>query len=608
LRVPYGNTATGVNYPVPNTQIVERKIDTATPKAYMARLPDRLDSPVHGCTQSPRRVPYGTISSIREGMYGKWVKRDVNDVRVPWSRGLKERPQSAISRQPSASSSLRSLSSMEGTVTDGTAFYKKDRQTEPSYLNAHANIRPVSARTEPEEHLERIGRPVMPQRARPATAVPHTSSAGRALMARWYRRPPEGHDSRGMAYSSLAQADRTLAWLAGISCGYDSKGRRVVGRGGGAPGVSALSACRGDLYHHILSQDLGEEEEEEGEEEGEEVVEVEEEEGSWAVREGGVAVEEDSVWKAPRERARKDYRTSSRLRLQRANVDHDWRHARKDFPVALRAGVAAPLYGRWDQGVGRGAVKRQRRGNCYTPFAGGPEYVFGADHRLKGRTWGMGMLARNDTIPLGSKATGRLLYRNSGAAASASRARSSAPSSAHSTRPPSTPSRLSVGSGIGEGWGGWGNVKSPRYLPTHPRPEQVEERQARPPGVSRLDVEYAAAFDQPAARPRDLPGSHYIRKTFKTPDTPPFGYEKEPSAPNDGSQPGDSDRQVYRSPNRPRAPREPARRGPARNADSSRTLELYTRPLPRDRQVRGTGQLGREEGRRQGGRRGQRKG
>ena len=85
----------------------------------------------------------------------------------------------------------------------------------------------------------------------------------------------------------------------------------------------------------------------------------------------------------------------------------NWRQGRKDFPMALRAGVAAPLYGRWDQGVGKGGQKRKRKGKVYSPFPGGPEYVFGADHRLKGRTWGMGKCAPNDGMRLGSNVTRR---------------------------------------------------------------------------------------------------------------------------------------------------------------------------------------------------------
>ena len=98
-----------------------------------------------------------------------------------------------------------------------------------------------------------------------------------------------------------------------------------------------------------------------------------------------------------------------RLMVTRPRVcqEGNWRQGRKDFPMALRAGVAAPLYGRWDQGVGKGGQKRKRKGKVYSPFPGGPEYVFGADHRLKGRTWGMGKCAPNDDMCLGSNVTRR---------------------------------------------------------------------------------------------------------------------------------------------------------------------------------------------------------
>lgn len=87
--------------------------------------------------------------------------------------------------------------------------------------------------------------------------------------------------------------------------------------------------------------------------------------------------------------------------------EDNWRRGRKDFPVALRAGVAVPLYGDRNKGVGQGAVKRKRKAKVHSPFPGGPEYIFGADHRLKGRTWGMGKCAPNANMHLGSHVTGR---------------------------------------------------------------------------------------------------------------------------------------------------------------------------------------------------------
>lgn len=112
------------------------------------------------------------------------------------------------------------------------------------------------------------------------------------------------------------QADRTLAWLANISCGLDSKGRRVVG-GKSAHGID--HAERGDLYHSLLSkgeddEDAGEQSDDVDEGDGDEDVSVIDTGGDGALSDDG------ELMSVQQERARKNYLTASRTRAQRANA------------------------------------------------------------------------------------------------------------------------------------------------------------------------------------------------------------------------------------------------------------------------------------------------
>lgn len=132
-HVPYGNRAVPLNHPKPHIGEQQKRIDNNLPDSCLLELADKLDTPVRGCSGPEGiRVPYGTLASIRDGMYGRWVKRDLFDERVPWDKDLrldlKSKPAGGRPASGQTVTSSMPSSSPVASELDQTDFQRSLRQ------------------------------------------------------------------------------------------------------------------------------------------------------------------------------------------------------------------------------------------------------------------------------------------------------------------------------------------------------------------------------------------------------------------------------------------------------------------------------------------------
>ena len=371
VLVPYGNRVMldrgQLNHPV-NVAKAQCRVDARPPESFYADIAARIDTPVLGCSLSPRgvRVPYGTIASIQNGMYGKWVKRDLLDRRVPWDHGL--------NKGRSLAESVGSASGFSRTASMPSSGADTPRRDTPE-----GSSRGGSARRRWDDR---------PASARPATVVEDKQ------LTSWEQRPASARKASASDFDALSEV--LQAHLISPGRAYDDRVKSP--RYGIGAGKSRGRKTKSRV--------------------------------PWYAREDGVdaaAEKWSNAFVQEPDRVLNWLTLHTEDHGEGWGTGEGWQTHRRDFPVALHEGNVVPLYGSPQRGVGRGGVSRREKavakithGQSKSPsgYSVRPhsmtmtdEYVFGGDDLLKNRTWGLGAVASKGKNVLGARKTGKLLYR-----------------------------------------------------------------------------------------------------------------------------------------------------------------------------------------------------
>ena len=137
------------------------RVDCLPPKSFYADIAAHVDTPVLGCSLSPRgmRVSYGTITSIQNGTGGRWVKRDLLDRRLPWDHGL----------NPGRSLAERVKQSLSHRQDQKPFLQNSSQRVHSSMIHHHA--RDAIGRVVIEDGLLRMSRHVQ---ASSSNVIPHS--------------------------------------------------------------------------------------------------------------------------------------------------------------------------------------------------------------------------------------------------------------------------------------------------------------------------------------------------------------------------------------------------------------------------------------------------